>query len=453
MASVDPALWQRIIQQVVASGGNLIRPWFTQLEPISLEHGLLEIFTPGRQEQDYCRQYATRLFTEAAQAATGRLVGVCFLTKAEKVEEEAPSEYVSDKAMEESLPFSDDYTFETFVTGPCNRLAHAACQAVSESPGKSYNPLFIHGSAGLGKTHLLQATCRKIAESNPATRISVLSCEMFVNHFISAVEKGHIHDFRYRYRHADILAIDDIQFLSDHEQTQEEFFHTFNTLYQSQKQIILSSDRGPGLIPDLEERLVSRFNWGLVAQIDRPCYETRVAIVRKKAKLRNINLPEDVVCFIAGLIDSNTRELEGAIAKVAMLAQVSGRNIDIPLAEEALGDNTPSERRGITVEDIFNAVTTRFNVRLADLQSKKRSRSIAFPRQICMYLARSLTRHSLEEIGGYFGGRDHSTVLHANKTINAIRREDAHLQATLDLIIQELQGKAQVDSRRAYQQD
>jgi chromosomal replication initiator protein len=441
MATFDAALWQRIIQKVVASGGNIIRPWFTELEPISLEHGLLEIQAPGRQEQEYSRMHATRLFTEAAQAATGMLVGVCFLTKADSAEEDPPSPHIQEysAATNEGLPLSDDYVFDTFVTGPCNRLAHAACMAVSESPGKSYNPLYIHGAAGLGKTHLLQATCRKVAQANPDAKICVLSCEMFVNHFIGAVEKGRIHEFRYRYRHADVLAIDDIQFLSAHEQTQEEFFHTFNTLYQLQKQIILSSDRGPGQIPDLEERLVSRFNWGLVAQIDRPCYETRVAIVRKKAKMRNRDLPEDVVCFIAGVVDSNTRELEGAIARVAMLAQVTGREMSILLAEEALGNKAGVQRRGISVEDILKAVTARYNVRLSDLQSKKRSRSITFPRQVCMYLARSLTRHSLGEIGGYFGGRDHTTVMHANKTIDSLRRNDAQFQAVLKHIIQELQ--------------
>ena len=445
MPPVDPALWQRMVEQVVATGGNVIRPWFTELEPISLEHGLLEIRVASPRQQDYCRRHATRLFTEAAQAATGRLVGVCFLTAAQSAPDDTPvaTEAAPESAQPaEGLPLGEDYTFEAFVTGPCNRLAHAACMAVSEAPGKAYNPLYIHGSVGLGKTHLLQATCRKIAVSNPQANLCVLSCEMFVNHFIEAVERGQLHDFRFRYRHADILAIDDIQFLSAHEQTQEEFFHTFNTLYQSQRQIILSSDRGPGQIPDLEERLVSRFNWGLVAQIDRPCYETRVAIVRKKARMRNFELPEDVVCFIAGVIDSNARELEGAIAKVAMLAQVSGRHLDIPLAEEALGTKLGAPRKGVTIEDILKAVTARFNVRLADLQSKKRTRSIALPRQVCMYLARELTPHSLEEIGGYFGGRDHTTVMHAKRAIEILRGQNPQLQATLDLITQELGSKA-----------
>lgn len=442
--TVDRALWQAIIQRVVASGGNLIRPWFTQLEPLSLEHGLLEIQTPGQTEKNYCRQHATRLFTEAAQAATGRLIGICFLAAGESSGQyqTVPLGSNMDEStdLEDSDQFNEEYTFDAFVNGPCNRLAHAASLAVSEAPGQTYNPLFIHGSVGLGKTHLIHATCLKIRKGAPAAKLMVLSCETFVNHFIQAVERGDLHDFRYRYRQADVLAIDDIQFLSDHEQTQEEFFHTFNTLYQDRKQIVISSDRSPSEIKNLEERLISRFNWGLVARIDKPCYETRVAIVHKKAKLRNIELPDDVACFIAARIDSNTRELEGAIAKITMLSQVLDHPLDLSVAEQALGASADARSREITIEDILKAVTSRYNVRVADLQSKKRSRSIAFPRQVCMYLARALTRHSLEEIGGYFGGRDHTTVLHANKTIESLRDQDVQFQATLESITQEIQG-------------
>lgn len=441
MATLERALWQRIIQDVVSQGGNIIRPWFTQLEPIALDGGLLEIQTPGPKEQAYCQQHARELFTDAAQKATGRLIGVCFLTRAQRDEINTDSiEAVVDaQTTIDSQDLSEEYTFETFVAGRCNRLAHAACMAVSDSPGMAYNPLFVHGASGLGKTHLLHATCRKVLGDKPDGKIQMLSCETFVNHFIEAVESGDLNSFRYRYRHVDVLAIDDIQFLADHEQSQEEFFHTFNTLYQSQKQIILSSDRGPSETR-LEERLVSRFNWGLVARIDRPCYETRVAIVRKKARQRDIELPEDVVCFIAGSVESNTRELEGAIAKVAMLAKVNDRNIDLALASEALGGPAAPPQREITIDDILNAVTQRYNVRLIDLQSKKRTRSIALPRQICMYLARSLTRHSLEEIGGYFGGRDHTTVLHANRTVESMRDDDPQFQATLDKLTEDIQA-------------
>ncbi|MCP4378969.1 MAG: chromosomal replication initiator protein DnaA, partial [bacterium] len=404
---------------------------------------LLEIQVPGPNEKDYCQKHAIKLFTDAAQEATGRLVGICFLTDASEANDlDTPDVAETDDKIsglgKVSAGFQDDYVFGTFVTGPCNRLAHAASLAISELPGTVYNPLFLHGSSGLGKTHLLHAICRKVVADNPLAQIAVLSCETFVNHFIEAVEKGQLQEFRYLYRHLDVLAIDDIQFLANHEQTQEEFFHTFNTLYQDHKQIIVSGDRGPDEMASLEERLISRFQWGLVTRIDRPCYETRLAIIHKKARLRDTRLPDDVACFIAGSIDSNTRELEGAIAKVTMLSQVTGRAVDLPLAQEALGSATEPKQREVTIEDILSAVTLRYSVRLADLQSKKRSRSIAFPRQVCMYLARSLTRHSLEEIGGYFGGRDHTTVLHANRTIEALCTTDPHLQGTLERLRQDI---------------
>jgi len=440
MATVDRGVWQRIIEKVISSGGNLIRPWFTKLDPLSLEHGLLEILVPGEDEKTYCQRHVSRLFTEAAQEATGRLVGVCFLTSSDEsgTYESSSTPTPFYEPDHNDFQLSDEYSFDTFVTGPCNRLAHAASVAVSDGPGQTYNPLFLHGSVGLGKTHLLQAVCGKVFAAKPDVSVCLLSCETFVNHFIQSVEQGKLHSFRYRYRHADILAIDDIQFLADHEQTQEEFFHTFNTLYQDHKQIILSSDRSPAEMKNLEERLISRFNWGLVVRIDRPCYETRVAIVHKKARLRSISLPDDVACFIAGQIDSNTRELEGAIAKTAMLAQVLGKNIDLAVAEQAIGTTAANQRREVSIEDILKVVTTRFNVRLSDLQSKKRSRSIAFPRQVCMYLARSMTRHSLEEIGGYFGGRDHTTVLHANRTIESLKGTDSEFHETLQSISREI---------------
>ena len=436
MAAVDPRLWQQIIQHVIAHGGEVIRPWFAQLEPVALEGGQLQIRVPGPKEQAYCRQRAAPLFTEAAQLATGMLVSSSFLAPPMEGSPPAALE-IAAYDFDSELPLNRDYTFGNFVIGPCNRLAHAACLAVAESPGKSYNPLFVHGSAGLGKTHMLQAVCQAIA-ARGAAQISFLSCEMFVNHLIKAIESGGLHDFRYRYRHVDLLAVDDVQFLSNHDQTQEEFFHTFNTLYQSQKQIILSCDRPPAEIPHLEERLVSRFNWGLVARIDRPGYETRVAIVHKKASARGIALSMDVVCYIAGTIDSNTRELEGAITKIAMLGQVLDRPLDLALAEEALGAGVPANGREVTIEQIIDAVTKRYSVRLADLQSRKRTKSISLPRQVCMYLARDLTRHSLEEIGGYFGGRDHTTVLHANRTVQSLRRNDPALHATLERLRQEI---------------
>jgi chromosomal replication initiator protein len=322
------------------------------------------------------------------------------------------------------LPLNPDYTFENFVTGPCNRLSHAASVAVGDQPGQAYNPLFIHGGVGLGKTHLLQAISQKVLEKNKDARILYLSCDSFVNQFILAVETNEMHQFRHRYRLVDVLVIDDIHFLAGHDRTQEEFFHTFNTLYQQHKQIILSADCSPSEIPELEDRLISRFNWGLVARIEKPCYETRIAILQKKARMRGLTLPEDVVCYVAGRVENNTRELEGAITKIQGMAMLQEGRIDLDLAKSALGDVAIPEQRRITIQQIFEAVTKYYNVRLSDLQSKKRHKSIAFPRQVCMFLARRHTRYSLEEIGGYFGGRDHTTVLHAVRTVDGDVKSD-----------------------------
>ncbi len=263
-----------------------------------------------------------------------------------------------------------------------------------------------------------------------------LSCEMFINHFVEALERGALHNFRYRYRYVDALIIDDVHFLANKDSSQEEFFHTFNTLYQAQKQIVLSSDRCPAEIKALEERLVSRFNWGLVAGIDKPCYETRMAIIRKKAKLRGLEIPEAVVATLAESIDSNTRDLEGAITKLQGLAMLAGGKITLDLVNQIV-DQLPVQRREVSIQQILDLVSHRFNVKLTELQSKKRTKSIALPRQICMFLARSLTRHSLAEIGGYFGGRDHTTVLHATRTIGQIIKQDH----TIRQAIEELNGQ------------
>jgi chromosomal replication initiator protein len=319
-------------------------------------------------------------------------------------------------------------------------LPHAASVAVAEQPGKAYNPLFIHGGVGLGKTHLLQAVCQKVLEKEPDSRILYLSCDTFINQFITAVETGDMNQFRHRYRHVDVLVIDDIHFLAGRDRTQEEFFHTFNTLYQGHKQIILSADCPPGEIPELEERLVSRFNWGLVARIEKPCYETRVAILQKKARMRGLTLPEDVICYIAAKVENNTRELEGAITKVQGMGLLQNGRIDLELAKAALGETATAEQKRITIQHIFDVVTKYYGVRLSDLQSKRRHKSIAFPRQVCMYLARRHTRYSLEEIGGYFGGRDHTTVLHAVRTVDGDTRTDREIAKQVSTIETQLTG-------------
>jgi chromosomal replication initiator protein len=342
-------------------------------------------------------------------------------------------------ALDEQTLLSPDYSFENFVVGPNNRLAHAAAIAVGERPGKAYNPYFVHGGVGLGKTHLLQAICQTILKKNPRARICYISCNTFMDLFHDAVKAGRMSDFRSRFRTVDVLVIDDIHFLSKREQTQEEFFHTFNTLYQAGKQIVLSSDAAPSEIPDLEERLTSRFSCGLVARIDRPDYETRVSIVKTKASLHDLVLPDDVPAYIAAKIDSNIRELEGALTKLRGLAAATGQPINLELAKQALSDITPSGGASQpTIQMIIEEVSRFFDVKLTDLLSKRRHKSIALPRQVCMWLARKHTRYSLEEIGGYFGGRDHTTVMHAIKTINEKRGADGKLLADVSRLEEQL---------------
>lgn len=306
------------------------------------------------------------------------------------------------------------YTSDNFVVGPSNQLAHAAAMAVAEAPAGSYNPLFLHGNVGLGKTHLLQAICHKAMDSGRALKVLYLSSETFVNQFIAAIEQGDLSRFRYKYRSVDLLLIDDIHLLANKERTQDEFFHTFNTLYNDQRQIVLSSDSPPSEIPTLRERLISRFKWGLVAEIATPGYETRQAILRRKARDRAIELPEEVLDFLAEKMSKNIRELEGAVTKVFGYSQLTGRTIDLDLAREALGHSgNDSHNRVMGVDRILEVVCKHYGVRVTDLNGRRRTQSIVLPRQVAMYLTRRHTPLSLMEIGARFGGRDHSTVLYA----------------------------------------
>jgi chromosomal replication initiator protein len=432
-AVLDPTIWQRILQNVRHNHPTLNRVWFDQMVPRQLTGGVIQVTVSTPAQLNFCQSQCQQPFTAAAQSITGRLIAVSFHC------EHLPRGGVFNEG-EQPLPLNPDYAFENFVTGPCNRLPHAASVAVSEQPGKAYNPLFIHGGVGLGKTHLLQAVCQTVLERQPDARILYLSCDSFINQFMSAVETGDMNTFRFRYRNVDVLVIDDIHFLRGRERTQEEFFHTFNTLYQSHKQIILSADAAPSEIPELEERLVSRFNWGLVARIEKPCYETRVAILQKKARMRGLSLADDVVCYIAAKVENNTRELEGAITKIQGMSLINGGKLDLELAKAALGESATPEQKRITIQQIFDAVTKYYNVRLSDLQSKKRHKSIAFPRQVCMFLARKHTRYSLEEIGGYFGGRDHTTVLHAVRTVTTDCKEDPEINRQISFIDGQLTG-------------
>src|SRR3954451_18272037 len=354
--SFDPTTWARILQNVRLNHPSLNRVWFDQMSPRQLTNGVIQVTVATPAQLNFCQSQCQQPFTAAAQTVTGRLVAVSFhcdnLPRSGGVFNEG----------DQPLPLNPDYTFENFVTGPCNRLPHAAAVAVAEQPGKAYNPLFIHGGVGLGKTHLLQAVSQKVLERQASLRILYLSCDAFINQFINAVETGEMNTFRHRYRDVDLLIIDDIHFLSGRDRTQEEFFHTFNTLYQGHKQIILSADCPPSEIPELEERLVSRVNWGLVARIDKPCYETRVAILQKKAKVRGLTLPDDVICYVAAKVANNTRELEGAVTKIQGMAMLQNGTIDLDLAKAALGDTATPEQRRITIQNILDVVTKYYNV-------------------------------------------------------------------------------------------
>jgi chromosomal replication initiator protein len=314
------------------------------------------------------------------------------------------------------------YTFDTFIVGPSNQFAHAACRAVAEAPSRSYNPLFIYGGVGLGKTHLMHAIGQYVLQHNPALKLTYISSERFMNEMINALRYERILDFRERYRSVDVLLVDDIQFVSGKEGTQTEFFHTFNALYDAQKQIVLSSDHPPHEIPNLEERLRSRFEWGLIADIQAPDIETKVAILKRKADAEAVPLPDDVAMYIAGRIKSNIRELEGSLIRLIAYASLTGREISLELTQEVLRNTIDTETKAVTIETIQKFVAEYYQLKVAELKSRNNSKSVAMPRQIAMYLCKTLTHASLPEIGRSFGGKHHSTVIHSIRKVEELRR-------------------------------
>jgi chromosomal replication initiator protein len=329
------------------------------------------------------------------------------------------------------------YTFDTFIVGSSNQFAHAACRAVAEAPSRSYNPLFIYGGVGLGKTHLMHAIGQYVLQHDREIKLTYISSERFMNEMINALRYDRVIDFRERYRTVDVLLVDDIQFLAGKEGTQTEFFHTFNALYDSQKQIVISSDCPPHEIPSLEERLRSRFEWGLIADIQSPDLETKVAILKKKAETDAVPLPDDVAIYIAGRIKSNIRELEGSLIRLVAYASLTGQEITLPLAQEVLKHIIDHEERAITIDVIQKFVADYYNLKLVEIKSRNNSKSVAMPRQIAMYLCKALTRSSLPEIGRSFGGKHHSTVIHSIRKIEDLRRKDADFN---NLIANFLQG-------------
>jgi chromosomal replication initiator protein len=426
---------------------EICRHWFEEISVMGIDGGVLRLLIDEPVRLKYLQRSCVAPFTEAVQSITGRLLAVRFMGSETALTEPmtgAPTQEGT-PLLDEQVILSPDYCFDSFVVGPGNRLAHAAAMAVAGKLGRAYNPFFVHGGVGLGKTHLLQSICQMVLRQQPTARISYISCNTFMDGFHECVKAGRMNEFRHRFRNVDLLVIDDIHFLSKHEQTQEEFFHTFNALHQAGKQIVLSSDAAPSEIPDLEERLVSRFNSGLVARIERPCFETRVNILKTKARLHDMQMPDDVPAYIAARIDSNIRELEGALAKIRGFALALGRVIDLELAKEAIGADPLQNVRGSqqpNIQAILDAVSRFYDIKLTDLLGKRRHKSVALPRQVCMWLARRHTRHSLEEIGGYLGGRDHTTVMHAIRTVDTKQRADDRLRAD----VERLQGLLQSET-------
>jgi chromosomal replication initiator protein len=328
------------------------------------------------------------------------------------------------------------FSFDTFIVGSSNQFAHAACRAVAEAPSRSYNPLFIYGGVGLGKTHLMHAVGQYVLRHDRNVALTYISAERFMNEMINAVRYDRIIDFRERYRTVDVLLVDDVQFIGGKEATQTEFFHTFNALYDSQKQIVISSDRPPHEIPQLEERLRSRFEWGLIADIQPPDLETKVAILKKKADAEAVPLPDNVAIYIAGRIKSNIRELEGSLIRLIAYASLTGQEITLPLAQEILKNVLDHEIKAVTIEIIQKSIAEHYNLKLVDLKSRNNSKSIAMPRQIAMYLCKSLTRASLPEIGRSFGGKHHSTVIHSIRKVEDLRKRDGNFNSLIASLLE-----------------
>lgn len=389
-------------------------------------------------ENDFIKNWLVQRYTEIVNALLYEMTGSELQVKFQSEEETADilKQNESKTPTSAAVPqqttnmLNPKYKFESFVVGAANRFAHAACLAVAEAPAKSYNPLFIYGGVGLGKTHLMHAIAHFVNEYHPDLNVIYLSSEKFTNEFINAIMDNKAEHFRNKYRNVDILLVDDIQFLAGKEQTQEEFFHTFNTLHEENKQIIISSDRTPREIPTLEERLRSRFEWGLITDISPPDLETRIAILTKKAKAEGMDdISNDVMLYIANQIDTNIRELEGALIRVTAYASLVNKDINVNLATEALKDIIPNNRpKKITVKGIQKLIADKYNITIDEILSKKRTKAIAFPRQIAMYLSRELTDLSLPKIGEEFGGRDHTTVIHGHKKISDEITKDSTLE-------------------------
>jgi chromosomal replication initiator protein len=437
-------------QKIWSSAQDLLRSilckdifdlWFAPIRAIDFAGDTITLEVANDFCEVWLKDNYIGLIQDALGTAAGRHLGIAFKVAATtfdpaqgrnvklngKPQEEPEQE--EDRGSSKELIFNPKNTFDNFVVGPANSFAHAAALAVSQAPGRSYNPLFLYGGVGLGKTHLLHAIGQYVADHKAKAKVAFVSSEKFTNEFIDAIQNNQTAKFRKRYRQSDVLLIDDIQFLSGKERIQEEFFHTFNTLHESHKQIVMTSDRPSNEIQNLEHRLVSRFEWGLVTDLQPPDIETRVAILRKKEKSMGVSLPDEVINFLATRIRANIRRLEGALIRVASFVSLTGKQVSLDITEGLLRDVLSEEGRfSISIDVIQKKVAERFDIRLADMLSKRRPENIAFPRQVAMYLSRHLTESSLSTIGEAFGGRDHGTVLHACRHVKDRMETDSNVR-------------------------
>jgi chromosomal replication initiator protein len=440
---VSPAaLWTDALQRIE---GQLNKPtmesFLRVMRPVGLQDDTFVFAVPNRFAKEWVEQRLLGVVRGALRAAVGRAVDIRITVTEGPPPPAAPRPVVPPAPIRvlEGLQLSPKYTFETFVVGGGNRFAHAAALAVAEAPARAYNPLFIYGGVGLGKTHLLQAIGHRVLAAGVG-RVAYVSSEKFTNELINSIRDDKTLEFRQRYRNVDVLLIDDIQFLAGKERTQEEFFHTFNTLHEASHQIIISSDRPPKEIPTLEDRLRSRFEWGLIADIQPPDLETRIAILRKKAESEGIAVPDEVAEFIAQRVATNIRELEGALVRVVAYATLTRSPVSAELAADVLRDLLPPARaRVVTIPAIQQALAEFFGIRVEEMRAKRRTKGVAFPRQVAMYVAREITDASLPRIGEEFGGRDHTTVMHACQRVREALRRDAHLAASLKRLMDDLQ--------------
>ena len=428
-------LWNKILETIKKElNPQAYNSWFSKTKVVKFGENELIISAPG----DFCKDWLEKHYSGFIKDILKRTLGsddslkIEFIATDQKFSaptHSTPKLKASKKKSESSLKnnelaLTSKYTFDNFVVGDSNRFAHAACLAVAQSPAKSYNPLFVYGKVGLGKTHLMQAIGRYIKQQNSKIKVLYISSEKFTNEMIDSIRDDRTVAFRDKYRSVDVLLIDDIQFLAGKERTQEEFFHTFNTLYESNKQIVITSDRPPKDITTLEERLISRFEWGLTTDIKAPDYETRIAILRKKAQAENLSVPAEVINFIADKIPSNIRQLEGALTKLVAFSTFTKKELSVSLSRDVLKDIIPLENKKISIEQIQKAVTDYYVIKINSLLSKKRTKDIVLARQVAIYLSRELTDLSLTSIGEAFGRRDHTTIIHSyNKIKDKIKKD------------------------------